>query len=111
MRQVRFVLAMKKIMAVGIGLMGCIWLLMGCAEVAVTGAMAGAGEYYRYTAIFVFMLKRACRIICTGAVKTFTGLKTNDLAFSNHILAMTQRTSPSLSVAIDSRRHIAFSDR
>jgi hypothetical protein len=108
MRKVESVFVMKKLMAAGIGLMGCIWLLMGCVEVAVTGAMAGGGKYYRYTAIFIFMLKRACRIICTGAVKTFTGLKTNDLAFSNHILAMTQRTSPSLSVAIDNRRHIAF---
>lgn len=29
--------------------MGCLWLLMGCAEVVVPGAMAGGGEYYRYT--------------------------------------------------------------
>ena len=29
--------------------MGCIWLLMGCAEVVVPGAMTGGGEYYRYT--------------------------------------------------------------
>jgi uncharacterized membrane protein len=36
-------------MAAGIGLMGCIGLLMGCAEVVVPGAMAGGGEYYRYT--------------------------------------------------------------
>ena len=44
-------LAMKKFLAAGIGLMGCgcIWLLMGCAEVVVPGAMAGSGEYYRYT--------------------------------------------------------------
>ncbi len=40
---------MKKLMAAGIGLMGCLWLLMGCAEVVVPGAMAGGGEYYRYT--------------------------------------------------------------
>ena len=94
---------MKKIMAAGIGLMGCIWLLMGCAEAAVPGAMAGGGEYYRYTAIFIFTLKRAWRIKCTGAGKTLTGLKASDLAFSKQTLAMTQRTSPSLSVAIDSR--------
>ena len=49
MRHAESVLAMKKLMAAGIGLMGCIWLLMGCAEVAVLGAMAGGGEYYRYT--------------------------------------------------------------
>jgi hypothetical protein len=35
-------------MAAGIGLMGYIWLLMGCAEVVVPGAMTGGGEYYRY---------------------------------------------------------------
>ena len=29
--------------------MGCIWLLMGCAQVVVAGAMAGGGEYFRYT--------------------------------------------------------------
>ncbi|MEJ2220954.1 MAG: DUF3568 family protein [Desulfobacterales bacterium] len=40
---------MNKLMAVGIGLMGCIWLLMGCAQVVVPGAMAGGGEYFRYT--------------------------------------------------------------
>ena len=49
MRQVASVLAMKEFMAAGIGLMGCIGLLMGCAEVVVPGAMAGGGEYYRYT--------------------------------------------------------------
>jgi hypothetical protein len=43
------VLAMKKFMAAGVGLMGCIWFPMGCAEVVVPGAMAGGGEYYRYT--------------------------------------------------------------
>ncbi len=32
-----------------IGLLGCIGLLGGCAEVVVPGAMAGGGEYYRYT--------------------------------------------------------------
>ena len=42
-------LNMKPLMAAGIGLMGCIGLLMGCAEVVVPGAMAGGGEYYRYT--------------------------------------------------------------
>lgn len=40
---------MKKLMAAGIGLMGCIWLLTGCAQVVVSGAMAGGGEYFRYT--------------------------------------------------------------
>jgi hypothetical protein len=49
MRQAESVLAMKKLMAAGIGLMGCIGLLMGCAEVVVPGAMTGGGEYYRYT--------------------------------------------------------------
>ena len=29
--------------------MGCIWLLMGCAEVMVSGSIAGGGEYYHYT--------------------------------------------------------------
>jgi hypothetical protein len=43
------VLAMKKFMAAGIGLVGIIWWLTGCAEVVVPGAMAGGGEYYRYT--------------------------------------------------------------
>ena len=42
-------MAIKKLMAAGIGLLGCLWLLMGCAEVVVPGAMAGGGEYYRYT--------------------------------------------------------------
>ena len=42
-------MAMKKLMAAGIGLMGCIWLLMGCVELIAAGAMAGGGEYYRYT--------------------------------------------------------------
>ena len=216
MRQVESVLAMKKFMAAGIGLMGCIGLLMGCAEVVVPGAMAGGGEYYRYTTsniaketligdvrdvtaatrsaikkmgirlhsvtpyadetvmfvsapelditiniihrqkrfqrfslktivaalftlpsdfwpakmnrntgkpgagfplmpvkkntlpipttvIFTFMLKRAGRIKCTGAGKTFTGLRANVSVFSKQISAMTQKTSPSLSVVIDSR--------
>ena len=40
---------MIKFIVAGIGLMGCIWLLIGCAEVVVPGAMAGGGEYYRYT--------------------------------------------------------------
>lgn len=42
---------MKTILAAGIILWGCsfIWLLTGCAEVVVPGAMAGGGEYYRYT--------------------------------------------------------------
>jgi hypothetical protein len=40
---------MKKLMASGIGLMACIWLMMGCAEVVVPGAMNGGGEYYCYT--------------------------------------------------------------
>jgi hypothetical protein len=37
-------LAIKIFMAAGIGLMGCIWLLTGCAEVVVPGAMAGGGR-------------------------------------------------------------------
>jgi hypothetical protein len=28
----------------GMGLIGCIWLLAGCAEVVVPGAFTGAGE-------------------------------------------------------------------
>ena len=32
-----------------IALVGCIGLLNGCTEVVVPGAMAGGGEYYRYT--------------------------------------------------------------
>ena len=36
-------------MAAGIGLTGCIWLLLGCAQAIVLGAMAGGTEYYRYT--------------------------------------------------------------
>ena len=32
-----------------LGLICCIGLLCGCAEVVVPGAMTGAGEYYRYT--------------------------------------------------------------
>ncbi len=32
-----------------IGLLSCIGLLGGCAEVVVPGTMAGGGEYYRYT--------------------------------------------------------------
>ena len=35
--------------AAGIGLIGFMGLLMGCTEVVVPGAMAGGGEYYRYT--------------------------------------------------------------
>ena len=35
--------------AAGIGLIGFMGLLIGCAEVVVPGAMAGGGEYYRYT--------------------------------------------------------------
>ena len=49
MRQAESVLAMKKFMAAGIGLVASIWWLMGCAEVIVPGTMAGGGEYYRYT--------------------------------------------------------------
>jgi Protein of unknown function (DUF3568) len=49
MRQAESDLSMKKLVTAGIGLMGCIGLLMGCAEVVVPGAMAGGGEYYRYT--------------------------------------------------------------
>ena len=40
MRGAELVLVMKKLMAAGIG-------LMGCTEVVVPGAMAGGGEYYR----------------------------------------------------------------
>jgi len=35
--------------AAGIGLIGFMGLLVGCTEVVVPGAMAGGGEYYRYT--------------------------------------------------------------
>jgi hypothetical protein len=49
MRRAESDLGMKQLMAAGIGLMGCIGLLMGCTEVVVPGAMAGGGEYYRYT--------------------------------------------------------------
>ena len=35
--------------AAGIGLIGFMGLLVGCAEVVVPGTMAGGGEYYRYT--------------------------------------------------------------
>jgi hypothetical protein len=49
MRQAESVLAMKKFMAAGIGLVASIWWLMGCAEVIVPGTMTGGGEYYRYT--------------------------------------------------------------
>jgi hypothetical protein len=37
----------KQIFA-SMGLIGYIWLLVGCAEVVVPGAFTGAGEYYRY---------------------------------------------------------------
>ena len=40
---------LKQLMGAGIGLMGCIWLLTGCAEVLVSGSIAGGGEYYHYT--------------------------------------------------------------
>ena len=33
----------------GMGLMGCIWLIAGCAEVVVPGTIAGGGEVYHYT--------------------------------------------------------------
>jgi hypothetical protein len=49
MRQAEAGLGMRKLMAAGIGLMGCIWLLSGCAEVVVPGSIAGGGEYYHYT--------------------------------------------------------------
>lgn len=39
---------LKTILTV-IALLGCIELLNGCTEVVVPGAMAGGGEYYRYT--------------------------------------------------------------
>ncbi|MGD9122525.1 MAG: hypothetical protein PVG59_17745 [Desulfobacterales bacterium] len=38
-----------KIVLASIGLLGSIGLLNGCTEVVVPGAMAGGGEYYRYT--------------------------------------------------------------
>jgi hypothetical protein len=40
---------MIKRVLTGIGLLVCIWLLAGCAEVVVPGTMAGGGEIYRYT--------------------------------------------------------------
>jgi Protein of unknown function (DUF3568) len=40
---------MIKRILTGIGLMGCIWLATGCAEVVVPGSLAGGGEVYRYT--------------------------------------------------------------
>jgi hypothetical protein len=73
MPQEESMLAIKIFMAAGIGLMGCIWLLTGCAEVVVPGAMAGG-----------------------GAGKAFTGLRASVSVFL-------KRTSPSLSVAIDAR--------
>ncbi len=39
---------MKRVMT-GIGLIGCLWIFAGCAEVMVPGTIAGGGEYYRYT--------------------------------------------------------------
>jgi hypothetical protein len=54
MRLAVSLLVMKKLTAAGIGLMGFIWLLMGCAEAAVTGAMAGGGEYYRHNRYIYF---------------------------------------------------------
>ena len=48
-RQAEMVLILNKLMLAGAGLISCIWLLMGCAAVVVPGAMAGGGEYYRYT--------------------------------------------------------------
>jgi hypothetical protein len=38
-----------KFVLAAIGLVGCFGLLGGCTEVVVPGAMAGGGEYYRYT--------------------------------------------------------------
>ena len=38
-----------KQVAIGIGLMGFLGLLVGCAEVVVPGTMAGGSEYYHYT--------------------------------------------------------------
>lgn len=40
---------MIKHVVAGIGLLGCIGLLFGCAEVLVPGTLAGAWEAYRYT--------------------------------------------------------------
>ena len=39
----------NKQVAAGIGVIGFMGLLVGCAEVVVPGTMAGGGEYYRYT--------------------------------------------------------------
>jgi len=40
---------MIKKLLTGIGLLGCIWLFAGCAEVVVPGSLAGGSEIYRYT--------------------------------------------------------------
>jgi galactitol-specific phosphotransferase system IIB component len=40
---------MMKRLLTGIGLIGCLWIFAGCAEVVVPGTIAGGGEYYRYT--------------------------------------------------------------
>jgi hypothetical protein len=40
---------MIKRLLTGIGLIGCIWIFAGCAEVVVPGTLAGGGEIYRYT--------------------------------------------------------------
>ena len=52
---------MKKLMAAGIGLMGCIGLLMGCAEVVVPGAISK---------VFV---KNDCRRPIYGAICLLAG--------------------------------------
>lgn len=61
MRQAESILAMKKLMAAGIGLMGCIGLLMGCAEVVVPGAISK---------VFV---KNDCRRPIYGAICLLAG--------------------------------------
>jgi uncharacterized membrane protein len=40
---------MIKCIVTGLGLLVCIWILAGCAEVVVPGTLAGGGEVYRYT--------------------------------------------------------------
>ena len=39
----------SQVASAALGMMGCLLLLAGCAEVVVPGALAGGGEYYHYT--------------------------------------------------------------
>ncbi len=39
----------KKKAFAGIAAIGCVWLMAGCAEVLLSGTLAGGGEAYRYT--------------------------------------------------------------